>query len=112
MKLPPMFPTSRASPLPVRSHMLATTKPQAASTTPDELRRRRLTECGCRRGAELLVHGSDPNAIGSVRSCVVLDSFSWGKRFRDLKFSGVDGWRTHISFVDHLLLTQFGERKC
>ena len=56
-------------------------------TSPDELRRSPLMECGCRWVEGLLVHGiAAHKAIGSTRSCVVSNSHSLGKRFRGLKY--------------------------
>src|ERR1700722_12207492 len=57
-------------------------------TSPDELRRSPLMECGCRWVEGLLVHGiAAHKAIGSTRSCVVSNSHSLGKRFRCLNIS-------------------------
>src|SRR6202048_3413116 len=72
--------------------MLATTKPQAAATIKITPRPRNCeegawTEFGCWRVERFLVHGiAALNDIGSVRSCVVSNSISLGKRFRDLKY--------------------------
>src|ERR1700733_14173732 len=79
---------------------LTTTKPRPAAkshASPDESRRRRLTEC--ERVEELLVHGSRLPTLLVVRSFVVSNSISLGKRFRYLKKSlkYPDGrlvWRT------------------
>jgi hypothetical protein len=78
---------------------LTTTKPRPAAkshASPEESRRRRLTEC--ERVEKLLVHGSRLPTLLVVRSCVVSNSLSLGKRFRYLKkIFEISGWPSRVA---------------
>src|SRR6202048_1858760 len=56
-------------------------------SSPENCEEGAWTEFGCWRVERFLVHGiAALNDIGSGRSCVVSNSISLGKRFRNLKY--------------------------